>query len=252
MTSHVNLDTIHLDRGNHNTREQGVCVAEAAAWFAGEPHSDHPACISPVLGAFVRSWNDTLDDTTRQRLIPFIPRLVGTANDGGDQTRVWMLVDWLARVYAPAFLRDVGLAGQAGRLEQAPPIIGPDTAISLQPELDTAQTAAWAAAGAATGDAAWVAGDAGAAAGAAAGNAAWATTREAGAAARAAVDAAAWAAAGAAVDAARAAAGAAGDAARDVLSPTVERLQESAFGLLGRMCDTPHDPATQDTDGRAS
>jgi hypothetical protein len=193
---------------------------------------------------FVRSWNDTLDDTTRQRLIPFIPRLVGTANDGGDQTRVWMLVDWLARVYAPAFLRAAGLAGQAGRLEQAPPIIGPDTAISLQPELDTAQTAAWAAAGAATGDAAWVAGDAGAAAGAAAGNAAWATTREAGAAARAAVDAAAWAAAGAARDAAV--------AARDVLSPTVERLQESAFGLLGRMCDTPHDPATHATDGRAS
>jgi hypothetical protein len=220
MTSHVNLDTIHLNRGNHNNREQGVCVAEAVAWFAGEPHSDHPACMSPVLGVFVRSWNDTLDDTTRQRLIPFIPRLVGTANDGGDQTRVWMLVDWLARVYAPAFLRAAGLAGQAGRLEQAPPIIGPDTAISLQPELDAARDAAMDAARVA-GDAAWIAGDA------------------------------AWAA-GDAAGAAAAAARAAGDAAWDVLSPTVERLQESAFGLLGRMCDTPHDPATHATDGRAS
>jgi hypothetical protein len=56
-----------------------MCLLEAAAYVAGEPWSDSPECVSPVLAAFGRSWNDALDDENRQMLKPFIPRLVGTA-----------------------------------------------------------------------------------------------------------------------------------------------------------------------------
>src|SRR6266545_2074194 len=164
MTSHVDLDAIRLDRGGHDTRDQGVCLLEAISWFAGEEHTDHPRCVSPVLGTFGRSWNDALDDQTRQRLIPFIPRMVGTASDGADEARAWTLTDWLVRVCAPAFLRTAGLTEQAQQLEGAPPITGPESAASLQGALDMAAAAAWVAAGDATGDAAW----------AAAGDAAWA------------------------------------------------------------------------------
>src|SRR6266496_2292423 len=193
MTSHLDLSSIHLSRGAHNTRDQGVCLLEAVAFFAGKAHTDHPPCVSPVLGHFGRAWNDALDDSTRQRLVPFIPRMVGTASDGADEARAWILTDWLARVCAPAFLRTAGLTEQAQQLEGAPPITGPESAASLQGTLDMAAKAAWDAAGAAAGDAA---GDAaGAAAGAAACDAAGAAARDA-----------AWDAAGAA---ARDAAGAA-------------------------------------------
>ncbi len=201
MTSHLDLSTIHLEKGAHETRDSGVCLLEAAAWFAGREHSDYPPCVSPVLGTFGRAWNDALDDTTRQRLIPYIPRMVGTAGDGADELRAWMLTDWLARVFAPAFLHAAGFAEQAHELEDSPPITGPEAAMSLQAELNKAAKAA---------------------------HAAW----------DAAVDAA-WAAAGAAArDAARdAARAAAGDAARDALKPTVKQLQASMFELLGRLCD---------------
>src|SRR6266511_710507 len=200
MTSHVDLDAIRLDRGGHDTRDQGVCLLEAISWFAGEEHTNHPPCVSPVLGTFGRSWNDALDDQTRQRLIPFIPRMVGTASDRADEARAWILTDWLVRVCAPAFLRTTGLTEQAQQLEGAPPITGSKSAASLQGALDmaaaaslaawdAARAAAWDAAGAAARDAAWNA------AGAAARDAAWAAARDA---AGAAAGDAAWDAAGAA------------------------------------------------------
>ena len=48
----ITLDELILDRGFHNAPDDGLCFMEAAAFFAGEKHSDHPACVSPVLGAF--------------------------------------------------------------------------------------------------------------------------------------------------------------------------------------------------------
>ncbi len=48
---------------------------EAAAFIAGEPWSDHPACVCPVIAAFMRSWNDGLSDKDRNRLLlPLIPK----------------------------------------------------------------------------------------------------------------------------------------------------------------------------------
>ncbi|HEX7022762.1 MAG TPA: hypothetical protein VF171_07880, partial [Trueperaceae bacterium] len=101
----LDLDTLTLDRGCHDSREDGVCLLEAAAWWGGEDHSDHPRCVSPVLTAYGHELNDGLDDESRQRLVPLIPRLVGTAGDGRDEARAWLAVDWIMRVQAPAWLR---------------------------------------------------------------------------------------------------------------------------------------------------
>jgi hypothetical protein len=210
--NHLDLDTLTLKRGAHDDPGQGMCLLEAVSYFAAEPFTDHPKCVSPVLGAFGRAWNDALDDTTRQRLRPYIPLMVGTAGDGHDQARAWLLTDWLARVCAPAFLRTAGLTNEAEALEQGAPLTDAASSDALLPALKTARKAS-AAAGAAAGAAAWDA--AGAAAWDAAGAAAWD-----------AAGAAAWDAAGAAARA----------AARDALRPTVEALQETAFDLLDRMC----------------
>ena len=40
-----------LAHGAHDSPADGLCAMEAAAWLAGEPHSDHPACVSPVIAA---------------------------------------------------------------------------------------------------------------------------------------------------------------------------------------------------------
>ena len=229
MAPDLNLDTLTLYAGGHDPGEQ-MCVMEAVAFVAGEPWSDHPECASKVIGAFMRSWNDSLPDDQRQMLKPYIPRLVGTAaSDEVELRRSWMACDWLVRTFTPAWLKRAGLAGSAAALEQLPELTTTELLEQALPIIRAAREDA-AAARAAAGAAAW--------------DAAWAAAWDA---ARAAAGAAAWAAAGdaardAAGDAARAAAwdaawAAAGDAARAALAPTVVEMQQSALRLLDRMID---------------
>jgi hypothetical protein len=198
----IDVCALPLSAGKHDKPEDGMCVMEMASYLAREPWSDAPACVSPVIAAFCRSWNDALDEETRQRLKPYAFKVVGT-NTGADddETRAWMATDWLCRVQAPAWLRLAKLDDHARALEALARITDAVTAGMAQPTLAAARAAArdaaWAAARAAAWDAAWATARA----------AAWAT-------ARAAARAAAWSAAGAA------------------LLPAAVALQESAFGLL--------------------
>lgn len=47
--------------------------------LAHEPFSDRPDSISPTIGAFVRTYNDGLDDLRRQDLYPVAAAIVATA-----------------------------------------------------------------------------------------------------------------------------------------------------------------------------
>ena len=221
----LDLDALTLTAGAHEDRGNGLCLMEAVAWFAGEGHSDHPVCVSPVLGAFGRVLNDVLPDGRRQDLKPLVPLLPGTAGDGKDQVRGLMAADWLVRVYLPAWLELAGL--DAGELRGLPVLDSGDAAAAAQPVLDSARARA-AAAWDIAGDAAWDA------AGAAACEAAWDAAFDAAwDAARDAPWDAPWVAAWvAARDAAR---DAAGDAAGNALAPTVIMLQDSAVILFRRM-----------------
>jgi hypothetical protein len=71
--------TARLRRGKHVAPDQGVCVMELASMLAGEPFSDRPACVDPVLAGFLRAYNDTIDDRRRQDLYAIASRVVGTA-----------------------------------------------------------------------------------------------------------------------------------------------------------------------------
>ena len=203
----LDLDTLVLDGGSHSPGSDRMCVMEAVALLAGEGWTDHPACASPVIGAFLRSWNDSLPDDERQHLKQYIPRLVGSKGTDEQETdRAWLATDWLIRVQAPAWLRLAGMADQADLLAAMQPV-NPETCPSIMPALKAVRSDAAAARAAAR-----------AAAGVAAGVAAWA---------------AAWAAARvAARDAAGAAARA---AARAALAPTKEALQVEAHKLVDRM-----------------
>lgn len=147
------FEKIELLKGSHSARAKGVCAMELVAWMAGEPHSDHPACASRVITAFVINLNDVLGETTRQRLKPFLPRIVGTrGSEELEQRRGWMAADWLIRVRTPAWLDLAGLKEQAAALRSLPEITDVDRVLSSQPAIDNAKkaaAAAWAAAGAA-------------------------------------------------------------------------------------------------------
>ena len=252
------LEALTIDKSSHKNFEEGHCALELVSWLSGESWSDHPDCVSPVIGDFCRNWNDNLNDIDRQQLKPYLVRLVGSkGNRALELRRLWMATNWLARECGPAFMdMTPALAEHAKALRALPEITDKGSVNASLTVLDAARaaayTAAWAAAGAAVGAATYAAAwdAAGAAAGAAAYAAtyaaAWAATYAAGGAA-----AGAWAAAGAAAWAAtwRAAWAAGGAAAYDAtraaaydatwaaLASTVAHLQESAFALLDRMLE---------------
>ena len=58
--------TVRLSRGRHRSSSAGVCVMELASMLADEPFSDRSKSMSPCVGAFLRTYNDGLDDERRQ------------------------------------------------------------------------------------------------------------------------------------------------------------------------------------------
>ena len=237
------IQTLSLKAGAHSPNST-FCILEAVAFVAGEPWSDHPECACPIIGAFLRSWNDSLPtDADRDRLLkPLIPDLVGSKSTKEvEQKRALLCADWLIRVNTPTWLRLAGLTVHADALEALPEITAFAQIPSMRGTIEAARddaykarAAAWDAAGAAARVAAGAA--AGDAARDAAGDAAGDAARDAaGDAARDAARDAAGAAAGAA---ARDAAGAAAEAAAWVkLQPTVLQLQDSALSLVRRMLE---------------
>jgi hypothetical protein len=138
----MTADDYTLAYGTHSTPEDGRCAMEWVSHLAGEPHSDAPTCVSPVLRAICITLNDGLPDAPRQRLRPYLARTIGTAGDGLDEARAWMAMDWLVRTYTPRWLRLAGLHTEADRLAGGAAVI--DDA-SLQSSLGTLTDARQAA-----------------------------------------------------------------------------------------------------------
>jgi hypothetical protein len=61
---------------------------ELASMLAGEPFSDHPASVCPVIGSCLRAYNDWIDDDRRQDLYLYASKVVGTrANQDVQRAR---------------------------------------------------------------------------------------------------------------------------------------------------------------------
>lgn len=89
--------TVKLSSGRHRSPDDGVCVMELASMLAGEPFTDHPRAVSPLLGSVLRGCNDGLDDRRRQALKRFASLSVGTAGTGGvEREREALIREWLA------------------------------------------------------------------------------------------------------------------------------------------------------------
>ena len=135
------LKDIVLSRGSHYSEMTPGqwCLMEAAAYIAGESWTDHPACVSPVLTSYGVALNDSWDDDQRQKLAPFIPRLLGTAGDGQDKARSYLAIDWLLRTYTSTWVHLAGLTAEASALREHPRIVDVPGVESIQPALLAAQ-----------------------------------------------------------------------------------------------------------------
>jgi hypothetical protein len=119
--SPVTHQTIKLSKGKHNSPEEGACVMELASMLAGEPFSDHPASVCPVIGSFLRAYNDSIDDDRRQDLYAYAARVVGSrASADAQRARADCLAGWAAdlrrhrwrRSFLPSRMRNLGLHRQ--------------------------------------------------------------------------------------------------------------------------------------------
>ncbi len=75
----LNHQTVRLAAGRHRSPRFGVCVMELASMLSEGPFSDRPRNASPVIGAYLRTYNDGLDDDRRQDLYELAALIVGTA-----------------------------------------------------------------------------------------------------------------------------------------------------------------------------
>jgi hypothetical protein len=91
----VTHQTIKLGKGKHGSPEDGACVMELASMLAGEPFSDRPWSVCPVIGSFLRAYNDAVDDRRRQDLYAYASSVVGSrASVDVEQVRAERLAAW--------------------------------------------------------------------------------------------------------------------------------------------------------------
>ena len=63
--------------------------------LAAEPFSDEPRCVCPVIGEFLRTYNDQVDDDRRQDLFAYAALVVETRADAAsERRRANMCLDW--------------------------------------------------------------------------------------------------------------------------------------------------------------
>ena len=137
------LDTLVLKQGAHSgsggsdVEPPECCFNEAAAWLAGEKHSDAPACVSPVIRRYTMRLNDRWDDERRQTLLPYLVRVIGTGGDGKDALRERIAAEWLTKRLLPGWLELAGMGDSIATLDGK-------TGSDLRAALYAVRDAAWA------------------------------------------------------------------------------------------------------------
>lgn len=117
--THKYFKDFALTRGSHKTAEDGLCAMEAVAWLEGLPHSDAPECTCPVIARFLRLGQDVMPDKIRQRLIAYLPRLVGTVSRHHEIIRAEIAVRAAGAEFAWRALLAAGMDDHAAKVREA-------------------------------------------------------------------------------------------------------------------------------------
>jgi hypothetical protein len=101
----VSHQTVRLGRGDHPDPGSGMCALELASVLAGDDFDAYPSSVCPVIAAFLRCYNDLLDDRRRQDLIPYAALVVGTkAGERAEMRRARLCRRWVVEVARPGWL----------------------------------------------------------------------------------------------------------------------------------------------------
>jgi len=157
--------SLRLSTGSHLKPRDGeikeACFMECVSYVSGELWSDRPKCVCPVVGVFLRNWNDGLRDTSTRThlLMPLIARVIGSKSTKEIEVqRSYLALDWLVREQIPAWLGLAGLNDRADALRSLPAIVDGVTAGAANPLLVSAGVTPGGAksdAASAARDAAW-------------------------------------------------------------------------------------------------
>lgn len=134
MTSFDHILNWNLKKGSHEFPgpDGGTCINEAAIVAAGFPYRrvttslNMPSCFSGVISEFALMLNDRMPDRQRQRLLPFVVRLAGTADTAeverrrGEFLAMQAVTVFAARALeAAGFLDEAALCRSATTFEEA-------------------------------------------------------------------------------------------------------------------------------------
>lgn len=93
------LAAITLKPHQHDTREDGVCVMEALAWYTGQEHTDRPQRVNKVVADFSRGINDMMPTDERNRILkPYIAKLVDCDQRTTDEEAAKWIVEVIRRL----------------------------------------------------------------------------------------------------------------------------------------------------------
>lgn len=82
-----------------------------ASMLAGEPFTDHPQSVCPVIGSLLRAYNDRIDDGRRQDLYAYAAKVVGSrASQDVQHARAGRLSAWALELHRSRWLQRVVLA----------------------------------------------------------------------------------------------------------------------------------------------
>ncbi len=120
--SSITHQTVKLSKGKHSSPENGACVMELASMLAGEPFSDHPGTVCPVIGSFMRSYNDAIDERRRQDLYAYASKIVGSRSSTVvEQARAERLGRWATEIRPRRWPRGLPDRVRAYVLKHTPP-----------------------------------------------------------------------------------------------------------------------------------
>ena len=111
----VTHQTARLSRGRHRSPDEGVCAIELVSLLVGGPFTDRCGSVCPAIAAFVRGYNDHIDDRRRQGLLRIAPLLVDTR--AGDVVAAARGASCLAFAHDDAALRRIVLGPPAYAFE---------------------------------------------------------------------------------------------------------------------------------------
>jgi hypothetical protein len=95
--SAISHQNVRLGPGRHPRPGKIVCVMELASMLAGEPFSDHPQSVCPVIAALLRTYNDSVGDERRQDLYAYAAKTVGSRGPRSlERARAQQVIGWIS------------------------------------------------------------------------------------------------------------------------------------------------------------